>query len=632
MHLTKGLSARMISSLLACGQDQDPLLYHYDPIRKDALLANATSAPWPVQWICTSFHRKHVFPPARLPEISSLSKSMAIWENRTRWKLWFAENGGEDDEDTAKWRFMHSKNADCKPCPYLIDPNASCFLRQVSESVLCHARRATAKAARQKLAFCTPPLVKFALRSMEVLQIDAVPTDKDGGFALCSDDGMSVAVDQVLVSTHYDCFLSASAWKLRIDPCIDLFEPYELAARAISVNDKLFRKALFSEVKYGLEGMISKLNLTVKTHKPNNEVVCRAIHSYVNCPMAPGMRWIMKCLNDRLVHLPHLLRDSSDLLCKAKRVRLTSTCRFIKFDIKDFYMSGSFSELTSFASRAVDCSIRTDFSLLLDAVLNSQYVRSPTSGEVYKVKVGTGMGMLASGHVADAAFYEMVEKPFILKASTREHYSILFCARFKDDGILIFDAQDGIQHIAEFMNRVHEISRSFVVKLESISRTGCQMLDVFVSRDDFLRPHFVLFKKPSSIWQPLSPESAHHISIHKHWPLAQCKRIRERFSSPVEAELEVDSFKRAFFEATGVWLNEQIVSTKNQSNTSSWIVLPFNFALSNCGLSDILHNLKVPRILPFSNIRVSWSLGNKHLMHLLRRKMDASQSLEEESG
>ena len=427
---------------------------------------------------------------------------------------------------------------------------------------------------------------------------------------------MDSAVAQVLDASHYKevNFFGETSSE-------DMFEAYGDAARAISVKDNSFRKALFSDTRNGFRGMIANLNITVMTHKPNSKVVCRAIHNYIDCPMAPGMRCVMKCLNERLIHLPHLVRDTTDLLAKASRVKLTRTCRFIKFDIKDFYMSGSFEELTMYSSLAVDPAVRDNFKLLLDAILNSQYVSSPAQGKVHKVTVGTGMGMLASGHVADAAFYEMVERPFILRTSTRKEFSLLFYARFKDDGLLIFDAQDGIQRIADFMDRIHEVSKCFTVKLESISRIGCQMLDVFVSCSDFLRPHFRLYTKPSIIWQPLSPESAHHISIHRHWPLAQCCRIRSRFSSAAEGDAEVLSFIKSFYEATGVLLvEEQQKSTKiKPKNASSWLVLPFNFVLSNSTFARAISDLRVPEELPFINVRVSWSLGSQHLMHLLRR-------------
>ena len=148
------------------------------------------------------------------------------------------------------------------------------------------------------------------------------------------------------------------------------------------------------------------------------------------------------------------------------------------------------------------------------------------------------------------------------------------------------------------------------------------MLDVFVSRGCTDKPHFVLYKKPTSIWQPLGVESAHHASIHRHWPLAQCKRIRERFSSPVEAEIEVEVFKNAYFSATGVKIGEEKVSLRPTQNghTTSWFVLPFSFVFERSRIPGILKSVVVPNCLGFDSVKVSYSLGSKHLLHWIRRK------------
>ena len=160
--------------------------------------------------------------------------------------------------------------------------------------------------------------------------------------------------------------------------------------------------------------MLAKVQLTVKTHKNGGEVVCRAIHAYNNCSMLPGMRWMTKLLHPTLSQLPHLLVNSADFMRKTTNLRLPSACRFMKLDIKDFYMSGSHKDLVSYSSLAVDPSVRDDYILLASAILESQYVTSDALPGAFKVCSGAGMGMLASGHVPDSAFYYMVEKPWAL--------------------------------------------------------------------------------------------------------------------------------------------------------------------------------------------------------------------------
>ena len=48
---------------------------------------------------------------------------------------------------------------------------------------------------------------------------------------------------------------------------------------------------------------------------------------------------------DRISHLPHLIRDTADLIKKLNRTRTSSNCWLVKYDIKDYFMSGEHSSL-----------------------------------------------------------------------------------------------------------------------------------------------------------------------------------------------------------------------------------------------------------------------------------------------
>ena len=52
---------------------------------------------------------------------------------------------------------------------------------------------------------------------------------------------------------------------------------------------------------------------------------------------------------------------------------------------------------------------------------------------------------------------------------------------------------------------------------------------------------------------------------------------------------------------------------------SSWFVLTFDFALGTSRIQQVVDSLKVPSCIgAFEGILISWSLGNKQLMHMLR--------------
>ena len=136
-----------------------------------------------------------------------------------------------------------------------------------------------------------PRLITFSLKTLLQMDIITLPTDKDGGFAITNGDGYREAVRQIFADT-----MKYTPFKVYDKSNIDLFEDYRDAALAISIHDKPLRRALLSDGNQ-LQGMISKLQLTVKSHKTYGEVKCRALHAYQGCPMNPGMKWLMQQLN-----------------------------------------------------------------------------------------------------------------------------------------------------------------------------------------------------------------------------------------------------------------------------------------------------------------------------------------------
>ena len=132
---------------------------------------------------------------------------------------------------------------------------------------------------------------------------------------------------------------------------------------------------------------------------------------------------------------------------------------------------------------------------------------------------------------------------------------------------------------------------------------------------------FELYVKPTSIWRPLSPQSCHTPNVHKHWPLAQLKRIEHRFSCAARAGREKTEFIRNFEEVTGVEMprNNRSSDRHNSTPVSSWIVIPYCGAWSFFR-SRVLKDVYVPESLHglFGSVRVSWSLWSRHLIHLLR--------------
>ena len=65
------------------------------------------------------------------------------------------------------------------------------------------------------------------------------------------------------------------------------------------------------------------------------------------------MRWIAAELKAELQKLPHILRDSSDLVEKIAGMRLPADATMCKVDVKNYFMSGNQETLISQSSRSV---------------------------------------------------------------------------------------------------------------------------------------------------------------------------------------------------------------------------------------------------------------------------------------
>eukprot|EP00959_Pyramimonas_sp_CCMP1952_P467524 9491775-Pyramimonas_sp.AAC.1 len=113
-------------------------------------------------------------------------------------------------------------------------------------------------------------------------------------------------------------------------------------------------------------------------------------------------------LKPKLRQQTHILRDTHDLLKQLGHVEVGAGDVFVRFDIKDFFMSGSHQELVDESSELLDdADDKRIYKILLLAILRNQLISAEGTDRLWKVELGTGMGLLCSGEVADAAFHSM---------------------------------------------------------------------------------------------------------------------------------------------------------------------------------------------------------------------------------
>ena len=139
--------------------------------------------------------------------------------------------------------------------------------------------------------------------------------------------------------------------------------------------------------------------------------------------MIPMVRWIAAEIKPILRSLHHILADSTR---KLRLIKLDPDTVFMKIDIDSYIMSGEKEILLDHASENIrPCSMNI-FRKALSYILDAQFV-SPdppgSSDNVYQVTKGSGMGMTSSGEVADLAYYNLVEKNWVLDENTKTRFS-----------------------------------------------------------------------------------------------------------------------------------------------------------------------------------------------------------------
>ena len=149
---------------------------------------------------------------------------------------------------------------------------------------------------------------------------------------------------------------------------------------------------------------------------------------------------------------------------------------FVKCDVKDFYMSGSTSEMTSNAFRHCSPEVKSAASAVLEHILLTQVVKCDQTGATYAVCKGSGMGSVVSGDVSDLDFYWLVE--YDLDEPLLKSNGILLYARYRDDILCICLTRMLVRSMSFINQLVRRASPVYVLEVEPLQHFSCNMLDV----------------------------------------------------------------------------------------------------------------------------------------------------------
>ena len=354
------------------------------------------------------------------------------------------------------------------------------------------------------------PIGSEARRILKYGLYGALPTDKDGGF---------IVLQKAEIMQLHEHTLQKH-WYKEVSTTADLFDEVrtsyiydcKMAAKDYSkVHGKdegsKFLGALLSSVK-GSSAFTAKLKGTMKTHK--HEVTMRPVHAQPVSPMASGMQFNRFLPGRQLKKLDHLVRDSKKFASKVSTTVVSLSALFVEHDLKDYYLSGTCDELANISAQILPMDEQLTYKKVCRTIIDNQFIDSDFfPGRVWKVRRGCGMGMLASGEIADSVFYILTERDFLLNCECRDRFGIHFYFRFRGDLWMCLEDK-GPENRFQMMNEIKRHSQFFEVKCMAVSRAISSFLDIHIEKGDGGRILTGVHFKDTSIYQPLAVAITRH--------------------------------------------------------------------------------------------------------------------------
>lgn len=497
----------------------------WDPVSLTA--SRCTSVPWPITYLLNSYHKKHIF--KQKYSLKGLRTCLSQLRYKKQWQRHFIESG--DTGAGSAYRHLRNRHA-TPPCPHATSADSmfEWFTEEVSHTAATRIRTHGGT---------KPPLVQFALKLLQSSPYIILQTDKDGGFVL--------AVKETVVEQS-SAFM-APRWYEPVAMHENIIHDFITGYRQCAVdvagthNDPTLLHELLRDFRPGFS-VIGRIVMNIKTHKPASEQVPRIIHANHLSPFKPFLRHIsVQCRKFLSQHCKHLLKDFRDLACELSNYRFPKLVKINTADIKDFYMSGDHAQLLeSLRTVLVFCNHEgRRLTSLLDMaayVLRGQYVRHPDSN-TYRVKQGSGMGMIASDALSKVDFWLRVERFFlgtdgkpIRKAAS---FGLLLWKRFKDDIICFIDPGTGEDtrptNTRLFWQSVRGSASKagYTLKVE-VRSNSVQYLNLCIYKGPRFRSSRVMdisiFQKPTRAPIKLSSASMHPRNVHMSWPVAVQKGFK----------------------------------------------------------------------------------------------------------
>ena len=324
-----GSSRAQLKTLCNCGLGEKGV-YILDRAKASVRSPAPLELKWPIEFLLRQ-NKKHVFVrPVAQTSRGSVSRALARWERRYRWRVFFSLADGDNDRSYA---FMRRGCAEgTAQCHTRLPLQFELFISDVRATVLEKCQTARAR-GRGKFTQQFPPLVRWCMEVMAKSTWGAIPTDKDGGFCVAPKLELLQARMCVLNGPFYEEHIRTLS--LEQDTWFDFTK---LVDEHVS-HDPALRRALLQEAgRAGLQGLVAMLIINMKRHRAPGNVVPRGIHSSLRSPLLPAMRYIANRLRAKLYSMPHLINNSAAVVEGFRTMPIPEDATLYKADVAVFHV------------------------------------------------------------------------------------------------------------------------------------------------------------------------------------------------------------------------------------------------------------------------------------------------------
>ena len=506
MMLVKGAPPSIWMQLLTLGDQIPEKLMVYRP-RLSSVEPIGQLVPWPLAWLLVFHSRKYRFLTSKRPDVPKVHKDLLQSFNKLMWR----QQMQRSTEPLPILRRMQHQLPACAPQFGSLTHRWSSHFARVFSSVL----RCTPFTPKPNVT----GLHRLAFRLLRNLPCVLIPMDKSPGFFLVHKDEVNYIDDSALNPMYYQ-----RASTMQISSAYQ--RPAALGlAKAIAKHhdDSRLASIIMDQFDKGKES--TRLGLTAKTHKCQGEVTLRCIHKSSVPKLGQFSAWIVLVLRPLLGNISWLAPDSRKVVAMLHDHPITQDSVAYKWDIKDFYLSGTPLQIVSNICTYVasfDAGLADLVRMVLFYVLDTQFIIAFASTDIYKCIFGSGIGLSHSSVVANLLFFILHEQHVI------PLFPCMKWIRYEDDALAILPSK---HEALSIFGLLRSKSNIFRCKCEQVSFVGdsFEYLDLNIH---VTVPRLTIMPAQSKPLTPLCVSSAHPMSTHLAWPGAVCSRVLAVCSKP----------------------------------------------------------------------------------------------------